>query len=139
VLVDCPPSLGFLSVAALVACQHVFVPVEAHVMALAGLAALTQTVERVRERLNPDLALSGILACRVDTRTNLAKDVVARLRERFGTLVFETVIRESVRLAEAPSFHQPITTYAPESAGADDHRAAARELVRRAKKGAPRD
>ena len=103
-------------------------------MALAGLASLTHTVERVRERLNPELTLCGILACRVDTRTNLAKEVVARLRERFGALVFRTVIRESVRLAEAPSFHQPITTYAPESAGAEDHRAAAKEFVRRAQK-----
>jgi chromosome partitioning protein len=135
VLVDCPPALGFLSVSALGACQSVFVPVEARVMALAGLASLMQTVEWVREQLNPDLALCGILACRVDTRTNLSKDVVARLRERFGALVFKTVIRESVRLAEAPSFHQPITVYAPQSAGAEDHRAAAREFVRRAKKG----
>jgi chromosome partitioning protein len=135
VLVDCPPALGFLSVAALAACHQVFVPVEAHVMALSGLAALTHTVETVRERLNPELTLSGILACRVDSRTTLAREVVARLRERFGALVFKTVIRENVRLAEAPSFHQPITVYAPNSPGAADYRATARELVRRATKG----
>lgn len=135
VLVDCPPSLGFLSVAALVGCRDVLVPVEARVMALAGVAALVQTVERVRERLNPALTMTAMLACRVDTRTNLSRDVVEQLRERFGPLMLHTVIRESVRLAEAPSFHQPITTYAGESAGAEDYRAAARELVRRWTKG----
>jgi chromosome partitioning protein len=131
VLVDCPPSLGFLAVAALVGCREVLVPVEARVMALAGVAALVQTVERVRERLNPSLSIGAILACRVDTRTNLSRDVVEQLRQRFGSLMLQTVIRENVRLAEAPSFHQPITTYAGDSAGAEDYRAAARELVRR--------
>jgi chromosome partitioning protein len=130
VLLDCPPSLGLLAIAALVACREVLVPVEARVMALAGLAALVQTVERVQERLNPELAISGILACRVDTRTNLSHDVVARLRERFGRLVLSTVIRETVRLAEAPSFQQPITVYASDSAGAEDYRAAAREFAK---------
>lgn len=131
VLVDCPPSLGFLSIAALVACRDVLVPVEARVMALAGVASLVQTVERVRERLNPELSINAILACRVDTRTNLSRDVVEQLRKRFGHLVLQTVIRENVRLAEAPSFGKPITTYAGESAGSEDYRAAAGELVRR--------
>lgn len=130
VLIDCPPSLGFLAVAALVACPEVLVPVEAHVMALSGLAALLGTVERVRERLHPELRLAAILPCRV-TRTNLARDVVARLRDRFGDLVLHTVIRENVRLAEAPSFGQPITLYAPGSPGAEDYRAAAAELLAR--------
>ena len=136
VFLDCPPSLGFLSLSALVACRDVLVPVEAHTMALAGLAALRQTIDRVRERLNPALAILAILACRVDTRTNLSRDVVARLRshEWSGPLMLDTVIRESVRLAEAPSFHQPITVYAPASSGADDYRAAARELLARTKR-----
>ncbi len=103
-------------------------------MALAGLAALRQTIDRVRERLNPDLAILAILACRVDTRTNLSRDVVARLREWGGALMLETVIRENVRLAEAPSFHQPITVYAPTSSGAEDYRAAAAELLARTKR-----
>lgn len=135
-ILDCPPSLGFLTVSALVACRELLIPVEAHVMALAGLASLLQTVERIRERLNPALDVSAILACRVDTRTNLARDVVARLREKFGPLVMHTVIRESVRLAEAPSFGQPITVYAPTSTGAEDYRAAAGELVKREKRSA---
>ena len=129
VLVDSPPSLGFLTVAALCAVQEAFVPVEASTMALAGVASLLHTVERVRERLNPELEVSVILVCRVDRRTNLARDVVERLRERFGDLVLDTVIRENVRLREAWSFSQPITQYAPRSAGAADYRAAAAELL----------
>lgn len=131
VLMDCPPTLGFLAVAALVAADAVLVPVEARTMALAGLAGLVQTVERVRERLNPSLRVDAILPCRVDLRTNLSRDVVEQLRQRFGAQVLTATIRESVRLAEAPSFRQPINLYAPESAGAQDYQAAAEELVRR--------
>jgi len=133
VLLDCPPSLGLMVVSALVAAQEVVVPVEAHVMALSGLANLLQTVERVKERLNPALAISTILPCRVDARKNLSKEVVERLRSRFGRLVPPTVIRENVRLAEAPSFEQPITAYSPDSSGAVDYRAAAGELLKRGK------
>lgn len=134
VLVDCPPSLGLLAVSALAACPEVLVPVETRVMALAGLAGLVQTVERVRDRLNPQLQLAGLLACRVDARTRLSQDVVGTLRERFAADVFKTVIRENVRLAEAPSFGKPITQYDPRSAGAEDYRAAAAELVARGRK-----
>ncbi|MDP9439747.1 MAG: ParA family protein [Actinomycetota bacterium] len=129
VLMDCPPQLGILTVNALVAASEVLVPVEAHVMALAGLAQLVETVELVQDRLNPDLDITGIVACRVDARTRHAGEVVGQLRERFGDLVFRTVIRENVRLAEAPSFREPITAYDPRSAGAEDHRALAAEVV----------
>lgn len=131
VIVDCPPSLGLLAVSALAACGEVLVPVETRVMALAGLASLVQTVERVRERLNPALRIAGLLACRVDARTRLSQDVVQTLRERFGDDVLNTVIRENVRLAEAPSFAKPITLYDGRSAGAEDYRAAAAELLKR--------
>lgn len=134
VFVDCPPALGLLSVSALVACREVLVPVEASTLALAGLAALVGTVERVRDRLNPELEVSAILACRVDARTNLSRDVVESLRERFGKLVLETVVRDNVRLAEAPSFGKPITLYDPRSAGAEDYRSVAAELLRRMKR-----
>lgn len=134
VLLDCPPSLGVLTVNALTAAHEVLVPVEAHVMALAGLAQLLQTVDVVRDRLAPALKVSGILACRVDGRTRLSLDVVDRLRVRFGSLVFKTVIRENVRIAEAPSFAQPITMYASGSAGAEDHRALASEVIRQEKR-----
>lgn len=129
VLLDCPPSLGLLSVSALAAAEEVLVPVEAHVMALAGLASLTQTVERVRSRLSRKVKLSAILACRVDTRKNLCQDVLSTLRERFGDRVLRSVVRENVRLAEAPSFSEPITVYDGKSSGAHDYRAVADEIM----------
>ncbi len=129
VLVDCPPTLGLLTVNALAAVQEVLVPVEAHVMALTGLAHLLHTVEVVRERLNNDLRVSGILACRVDARTRHAREVVEQLREHNGELVYRTVIRENIRLAECPSFAQPITRYDSKSSGAADYRALAQEII----------
>jgi chromosome partitioning protein len=129
-LLDCPPTLGILTVNALAAMREVLVPVEAHVMALSGLAHLLNTVGIVRDRLNPGLAVSGILACRVDGRTRHAKEVVEHLRKRSGDLVYQTVIRENIRLAECPSFGQPITQYDPKSAGAADYRALAQEVIR---------
>jgi chromosome partitioning protein len=129
VLIDCPPTLGILTVNALAAARELLVPVEAHVMALGGLAQLLRTVEVVQERLNPELQLSGILACRVDARTRHAREVVEQLRERSGDLVYRTVIRENIRLAECPSFGQPITLYDPKSAGAADYRALAEEII----------
>ena len=131
ILLDCPPSLGLLTVSALCAAREVLVPVEVSSMALAGLAGMMQTVNRVRDRLNPDLAVSEILVCRTDARTNLSREVVERLRERFGELVMNTVIRETVRLREAWSFAQPVTTYDPRGRGAEDYRAAAAELLER--------
>ena len=133
-LVDCPPALGLLTLNALAAVSEVLVPVEAHVMALAGLVQLLETVDVVRDRLSPSLEVSGIVACRVDFRTRHAQDVVDRLRLRFGSLVLRTVIRENVRLAEAWSFAKPITTYDPRSSGAEDYRALAAEVMRREKK-----
>jgi len=133
-LIDTPPTLGVLTVGALVAADAVLVPVEAHVMALNGLAQLLNTVEAVRDRLNEDLALLGIVACRVDSRTRHAPEVVKELRKRFPKETFKTVIRENVRLAEAPSFGQAIMQYAPESAGAEDYRALTGEVLFRLKR-----
>jgi len=134
VLVDCPPAIGLLSISALAACEEVLIPCEAHTMALSGLAGLVQTLERVRERLNPELELAGVLACRVDGRTRLSEEVVATLRDRFGKDVFRTVVRENVRLAECFSFAQSIFDYDPRSTGAEDYAAAAKELIARAAK-----
>ena len=136
-LIDCPPSLGLLTLSAFVAADELLVPVEAHVLALEGLSALMQTVERVRERLRPELRVGGIVACRV-SRTRLAREVVAQLRERFGDLVLQTVIRENIKVAEAPSWHQPITTYAPTSNGAADYQAVAGEWLQRARRKRPK-
>ncbi|TAN31382.1 ParA family protein [bacterium] len=130
VLIDCQPSLGYLAVSALAAGDEVLVPVELQAMPLVGLAALTQTIERVRDRLNPGLKISAILACRVK-RTSLAREVRDRLKTHFNGTVMETGIRENTKLAEAPSHHLPITLYAPSSSGAEDYRAAAAELDRR--------
>lgn len=129
VLIDCAPTLGVLSVGAMAAAHEILVPVEAHVMALSGLAQLLNTVEVVKERLNPELDISGILACRVDARTRHALEIVEQLRERFGNVVYNTVIRENVRLAECPSFGQSIMQYDTRSAGAKDYRALALEVM----------
>lgn len=137
VLVDCPPSLGYLGIAPLTICQEVLVPVEAHVLALAGLPSLLDTITRARARLNPDLRIAGVLACRVN-RTSHSRIVVERLAHRFPDAFMHTQIRESIRLAEAPSFHQPITTYAPQSTGAEDYRALAEEIAGPAPLRAPR-
>jgi chromosome partitioning protein len=129
-LLDCPPSLGMLTLNALTAAREVLVPVEAHVMALGGLAQLLATLEIVRERLNPELDLAGILACRVDARTRHGREVLQELQSRFGERVYRTTIRENVRLAEAPSFGEPITRYDARSTGTADYRALAEEVIR---------
>jgi chromosome partitioning protein len=129
VFLDCPPSLGVLTVNALTAVPGILVPVAAQYMALQGLAQLLQTVDMVKERLNPGLRISAVLACRVDVRTNLSEDVVQELRKKFGPLVFRTVIHENTRTAEAPSFRKPVTIYDPRSAGAEDFRRLAAEVI----------
>ena len=130
VLLDCPPSLGVLTLNALVAAREVLVPVEAHVMALGGLAQLLATLEVVRERLNPQLELAGIVACRLDARTRHGREVLQELLSRFGERVYRSTIRENVRLAEAPSFGEPITRYDARSTGTADYRALAEEVIR---------
>lgn len=134
VVIDCPPALGLLTVSALAAVRDVLVPVEASVMTLAGLARLSETVDVIRRRLNPDLALSAVLACRVDLRRNLAREVLESMRKTFGQAVLQAVVRENVRLAEAWSYAQPITTYDTTSRGAEDYRAVADELLTRWRK-----
>jgi chromosome partitioning protein len=131
VLLDCPPSLGLITVSALTAVESVIVPIEAHVMAVGGLAQLLQTVQLVADRLNPEISIAGIVACRVNRRTRHSWEILDTLRERFGALVFDTLIRENIRLAEAPSFAQPIMVYDPGSYGAADYRALATEFLER--------
>jgi chromosome partitioning protein len=131
VFVDCPPSLGPRTVNGLAAADRVLVPVQCEYYALEGLAQLLHSVELVRARLNPKLALAGMLLTMVDGRTRLAADVAAEVRRHFGELVFEAVVPRSVRLAEAPSHGLPITAYDPASAGADAYYRVASELVDR--------
>lgn len=134
ILTDCPPTLGLLAVSSLTACRELLVPVSAEILSVGGVAQLLQTMEAVKDRLNPKLELSGVLACRVDVRTRHGPEVEAHLREKFGDKVYQTKIRENVRLTECPSFGQPITQYAPESAGAEDYRDLADEVLKRGSK-----
>ena len=130
VLVDTPPMLGYLSLAPLVACDHIVIPVEAHALAMPGVASVIASIERARRQVNRRVELLGIIACRVNP-TSHVRDVVAQLRARFGAVVIDQSIRESIRIAEAPAFRLPITRYAPTSRAADDYRAVAAELLAR--------
>lgn len=131
ILLDCPPMLNTLTSNALTAAQEVIIPVEVTVLALGGLAQLLRTVEKVKERLNPDLEVSGIVPFRVDYRTRHAQEVEELLRERFGGLVYKSVIRENTRLKECPSFQKPINIYDPRSHGTEDFRRLAGEILRK--------
>ena len=131
VFVDCPPSLGLLTVNALSAANRLIVPVQCEYYALEGLAQLLQSVELVRTRLNPRLGVTGVLLTMFDGRTRLSSDVATEVREHFGNLVFDTVVPRSVRLAEAPSHGVPITRYDSRSAGADAYYRVALEVVER--------
>jgi len=131
VFVDCPPSLGPLTVNALAAADRVLVPVQAEYYALEGLSQLVGSVELVRSRLNPKLALGGVILTMVDRRTRLAADVSDEVRRHFGDLVFRTSVPRSVRVAEAPSHGLPVTAYDRDSAGADAYWKVAMELVGR--------
>ncbi|HSF80991.1 MAG TPA: ParA family protein [Anaerolineales bacterium] len=130
VLIDCPPSLGLLTLNGLVAAKNgVIIPVQCEYLALEGLGQLTQTLDRVREALVPQLTIRGVLLTMFDGRTNLSNDVVREVRQYFQNLVFDTVIPRSVRLAEAPSYGQPISVYAPNSTGAEAYEALAKEIL----------
>jgi chromosome partitioning protein len=129
VFVDCPPSLGLLTLNALVAAREVLIALQTEFFALQGVSRLLQTVELVRERLNAGLKVGGVLACMYDHRTSLSRAVLDDIRGYFGDKVFRTVIRKNVRLAEAPSFGLPITVYDEKSYGAQDYLSLARELL----------
>ncbi|OBC00210.1 ParA family protein [Mycobacterium sp. 852002-40037_SCH5390672] len=131
VLIDCQPSLGLLTVNGLACCDGVVIPTECEYFSLRGLALLTDTVDKVRDRLNPKLEISGILLTRYDPRTVNSREVMARVVERFGDLVFDTVITRTVRFPETSVAGEPITTWAPRSTGAIAYRALAREFIDR--------
>ena len=132
VFIDCPPALGPLTVNALAAADRVVVPVQAEYYALEGLAQLMRSINLVRSRLNPRLAVAGVLITMADARTNLAADVEREVRRHFGELVFRTVVPRSVRVAEAPSHGLPVTHYDRRSPGAEAYWKVAMELVERA-------
>jgi chromosome partitioning protein len=131
ILIDCQPSLGLLTVNALTAANSVIVPLECEFFALRGVALLIQTIEKIRDRINPQLELEGILATMYDARTLHGREVLARLLEAFGDRVFHTVINRTVRFPETTVAGEPITTYAPSSAGARAYRDLAKEVLAR--------
>jgi chromosome partitioning protein len=131
ILIDCPPSLGLLTVNGLIAAKDgALVPVQCEYLALEGLGLLTQTIRRVRQSLFPGLKVRGVVLTMFDQRTNLSSDVVAEVNKHFPGKVFRAIVPRSIRLAEAPSYGLPILAYAPASNGAAAYNALARELLR---------
>ena len=131
ILLDCPPSLGPLTVNALVAADRVIVPVQSEYFALEGLAGLLDTLSLVQRELNPRLTVAGMLLTMHDNRTRLAQDVESEVRQHFPQLVFQTVIPRNVRVGEAPSFGKPVIHYDPHCAGADAYFELAKEVAAR--------
>ncbi len=131
IIVDCPPSLNMLTVNALVAADRVFIPTQCEYYALEGLSALLDTVEKIRNYLNPTLSVEGFLRTMFDSRNNLANQVSAQLLKHFGDKVYQTIIPRNVRLAEAPSHGMPILAYDRTSTGAVAYLALAGEMLRR--------
>jgi chromosome partitioning protein len=130
ILIDCPPSLGLLTVNGLVAAEDgVLVPVQCEYLALEGLGQLTQTIQRVQSSLFPGLRVRGVILTMYDPRTNLAHDVVKEVHDHFPGQVFNSIVPRSIRLAEAPSYGLPISAYSPSSVGAQAYEALAKELL----------
>ena len=131
VIVDGPPSLGLLTVNALTAADAVLIPIQCEYYALEGLTQLMATINLVRDHLNSDLAVNGVVMTMFDARTNLSAEVVAEVRRHLGSAVYETLIPRSVRLSEAPSYGRPIALYRPDSRGAEAYAALAEEFLAR--------
>ena len=131
ILVDCPPSLNLLTLNALIAADFVLVPLQSEFYALEGLSQLLRTVRDIRAKANPGLRIAGVVLTMMDRRNNLARQVEEDARATLGDLVFSTVIPRNVRLGEAPSFGEPVLTYAPQSAGSAAYRALAAEFETR--------
>lgn len=131
VLIDCPPALSLLTINAFAAAQTVMIPMQCEYYALEGLSDLVETIRMVRQNLNPELEIEGLLRTMFDPRNNLSNEVSEQLREHFGNKLYRTIIPRNVRLAEAPSFGQPVITYDLQSKGAQAYLALAGEILRR--------
>jgi chromosome partitioning protein len=131
VLIDCPPSLNMLTVNALTASDSVLIPLQCEFYALEGLSALLDTVEQIKQNVNPDLAIAGILRTMYDKRTSLTREVDKQLRDYFGEMLLKTTIPRNVKVAEAPSHGLPVTQYARFSRGSQAYRVLAKEMIRR--------
>lgn len=133
IIIDCPPSLGLLTLNALTAARSLLVPIQCEYYALEGVTELFDTLARIRRLHNPSLTIEGLLLTMYDERTNLSAAVAADLRDFYGRQVFQTVIPRNVRLAEAPSYGKPIVTYDPQSKGAEAYSQLAREILHESK------
>ena len=132
IIIDCPPSLGILTMNALTAAQGLLLPIQCEYYALEGLSVITHIMDQLREgRANPDITIEGIVMTMYDARTRLGSDVINEVRSHFGDLVYKTVIPRNVRLSEAPSFGQPVIEYDPTCTGSAAYRALAKEVVER--------
>lgn len=135
VLIDCPPSLGLLTINALTAADGVLIPVQCEFLPLEGLSQLQHTINLVRDHLNPRLTIRGVVLTMYDTRTNLAQQVVEEVRKYYAGRVFSTIIPRNVRLSEAPSYGEPVLDYAPSSSGGLAYRSLANEILANAARG----
>ncbi len=131
IFIDTPPTLGLITVNALVAANYLLIPIQSSYFAMEGTDDLLETVEKIRSRPNPDLSLLGVLVTLFDRRTALSKDVEAHIRKVFGKKTFKTIISRSVRLEEAPAHKRPIFTYSPRSSGAEEYKNLSKEVLRR--------
>ena len=132
VVIDCPPTLGLLTVNALVAATHLLIPIQSSYYALEGTDDLLETIDKVRARANPDLRILGVVITMHDKRTSLGRDIQVQIHKVFGTKVFRTVISKSVRLEESPAYKESIFTFAPDSSGAADYYSLCEEVTDRA-------
>ncbi len=134
IIIDTPPTLGLITINALVAATHILIPIQSSYLSLEGTDDLLETIDKIRKNINPRLEILGIVITLHDKRTNISKDVVARIKEVFGNKVFKTMISKSVKLEESPAYKESIFTYAPQSVGAVQYKKLAEEVINRAKK-----
>jgi chromosome partitioning protein len=130
IIVDTPPTLGLITINSLVAATHLLIPIQSSYFALEGTDDLLETIDKVRARSNPDLVLLGVLVTMHDKRTIIAKDSVSHIEQLFGDKVFKTIISRNVRLEESPAYKESIFTFAPNSKGAEEYQALAKEILK---------
>ncbi len=133
IIIDTPPTLGLITLNALVAATHILIPIQSSYLSLEGTDDLLETVIKIRKNVNPDLQVLGVVITLYDRRTNISRDAVERIKRVFGKKVFKTMISKSVKLEESPAYRESIFTYAPDSVGAMQYKKLAQEVIRRAK------
>ena len=133
IIIDTPPTLGLITINALVAATHILIPIQSSYLSLEGTDDLLETVIKIRKNVNPNLQVLGVVITLHDKRTNISRDAVERIKRVFGKKVFKTMISKSVKLEESPAYRESIFTYAPESVGAMQYKKLAQEVIRRAK------